>query len=395
MKLDMPKALETVAIEITKDKNRYEDIVGLLKNDMLALNNDSLSHSSFCANLKTPKNLPKELLKRFGLSDRQMLAAFESIGFHPSHKMYSDLYYQTLTFVYYIGIKSDDDILRLYALSLMFVKVFNGRKYRYFPLGCQEDIAQYILSRLREGTVFKKYPSPFIAITQYFAPTIDKTYKKQMQSDPAHPTKGLLKLLMQIWGRIDQVFLKTLQVPYYKAWNDSKKNLINLAGSDRQGVEVDKMDTSKIEKLVEKSMMNLVHRNNKFTKKDIAFFRGPSLKLKQTFIDQVELFLNDDINEDDIKNCMELILNILKIQDENNVCSMHVIHSVGKISNTKQKNNDIEKAKKHVDELLKLMYPNMIKTVSNSTLLKLRKTMLIMLVIRFKRSVCNKAEIEN
>jgi len=391
-----PEIIEYISNKILNNKTLYNEITELLKHEILAIHNDSLSHSTFCSNLKTPQNIHKKLLKIFSVSDRQLMAAFQEIGFHPSHKMYSDLYYQTLLMVYYIGVESSDDVLRLYALVLINVKIFNGRKYVYFRTGCQEDIAQYIITnKLRSSTILKKYPSPFIAIMQYYAPNLDEKYLPNIKQDPMNPISGLIRILAQAWNRIDQAFLKTLQKPYYQAWNDSQKKLISLTG-DGRGTEVDKIDVSKVETLAEKSLQNLIHKSNKFLPEDIRFFKNPPYKISDKFISDAQHFLNDGENEDDLKNISESILTILKLQDENKICGMHVVYSANKIlGGDKKKNTEQSRLKQYIDGLIKLMYPKMHNTISSSNFLRLRKIMLIMIVLRLKRSFCPSAKLEN
>ena len=389
---EMPKEIEFVADKILKNKVLYDEIKNLLKGIIIKLNNDSLGHSSFCNALRTPNGLDKKLLKIFGINDRQMIEAFSKIGFHPDSRMYSSLYYQTLCLVYYIGVRSDDDLLRVFATALIYVKIFNGRQYKYMPNGCQEEIAQYLIqSVFRSTQTFKKYPNPFVAITQYFAPTLDTKYYPYVKKDPGHPTLGLVVILMQAWGRMDQVFMG-IQKHYYAAYKAGNKAVIG-AGSDSKGTEVDNVESSKIQNTVIKLQKNIVQRAPKLEKSDIDYLKGAPYSISNKFLADSEKFLNDDKSEDDLKNIYELLFTIIKV-DESKICGLNILSTVTKITSAKGNNIQVTKLKKYIDNLLGQMYKGIMTSGSNSSRLKLRKVLLLIILLRGKKAFCKNAKFE-
>jgi hypothetical protein len=389
----MPQEIEFVADKILKNKVLYDEIKNLLIAIIRKLNNDSMGHSSFCNALRTPNTLDKKLLKIFGISDRQMLSSFTQIGFHPDSRMYSSLYYQTLSLVYYIGVRADDDLLRTISIALIYVKVFNGRQYKFMPNGCQDEIAQFLIQSIfRKSHTFKKYPNPFVAITQYFAPTLDEKYFPYVQKDPAHPTLGLVVILMQAWGRMEQVFMG-IQKHYYQAHADGNKSVIG-ATSDVKGTEVDSIESSKVASTVSKLQKNLMHRPQKISESDRRYLKADPYSISNKFLTDSEVFLNSDDAEDDLKNIYELMFNIIKI-DDTKICGMHILQTVSKITSAKGNNVQIAKLKKYVDTLLNTMYKGIMKSGSNSSRLKLRKVLLLLIVLRAKQAFCKDANFES
>lgn len=388
----MPKEIEFVADKILKNKPLYDEIKNTLKAIIIKLNNDSMGHSSFCNALRTPNGLDKKLLKIFGINDRQMLDAFAQIGFHPDSRMYSSLYYQTLALVYYIGVRADDDLLRVFSVALIYVKIFNGRQYKYMPNGCQEEIAQYLLqSVLRSSHTFKKYPNPFVAITQYFAPTLDNKYESYIKKDPAHPTMGLVVILMQAWGRMDQVFMG-IQKHYYEAHKSGNKSVIGASG-DAKGTEVDNIESSKIHSTVMKMQKNMVQRPPKLDPDDVKYLKAAPYSISTKFLETSETFLNNLKTEDDLKNIYELTLGIIKV-DEAKMCGLNIVNTVSKITSAKGNNIQVTKLKKYVDNLLGQMFKGIMTTGSNSSRLKLRKVLLLIILLRGKKAFCPKAKFE-
>jgi hypothetical protein len=391
----MPKEIEFVADKILKDKALYDEIKGILKALVTKLNNDSLSHSSFCDTLKTPGDgMTKKFLQIFGLNDRQMLDAFEQIGFHPDSRMYSNLYYQTLSLIYYIGVRANDDLLRHMAVTLIYVKLFNGRKYKWMPNGCQEEIGQYLLTNVfRESHTFKKYPNPFIAITTYFVPTLDNKYKEYVERDPAHPTEGIIAILKNGWVRMDQVF-RGVKDHYYQAVQDGNRSAINSSSDSVGGKEVDQLEMSKVEKLVTKVQKVLVTNSHKLTPEDVKYLKETPYLVSDAFVSHVQLFLTNSENEDDIKNIYELMFSIIKVQDESSLCATPVVSTVTQLSSSKGSNAQVTKLKTYIDSLLSQMYKGIMKSGSQSQVLKLRKVIMLIMLLQGKKSFCPKAHFE-
>jgi len=388
----MPKTLLYIADRVLNDKTVYRDIENLLKKEMLRLQNESMSHSTFCDILKTPKDtFTKKLLMYFGVNDRQLLEAFQEIGFHPEYKMYGNLYYQTLLTLYYIGVRSDDPMLRLFSLSLIYVKLFNGRKYHYMPNGCQEEIAHYLLQNvMRSSSVVRKYPNPYKLITEYLAPTLDNTYKSYIEKDASHPSKGLIVILMQSWGRMDQIFVR-VKDHYYKAVRDGNRLSVDTI-SNGQGQEVDRLDTTKTDILIDKIQKNIMYHPQKITDKDKEYLKQ-HYKLSELFLEKATNFLNDGLHDDDIRHIYELLFNIIEVSDQNKLCNLHVTKTIHNVTNKKGTDKEIVKLKKYLETLLSSIFPNITKTASTSSILKLRKALLLILMLRAKRSHC-KADFE-
>jgi len=389
---EMPKEIEFVTDKILKNKQLYDEVSKLLKSALSKIHNESLGHSSFCDALRTPNGIEKKLLTIYGINDRQMLHAFEKIGFHPDNRMYSSLYYQTLTLAYYIGSRADDDVMRIFALALMQVKIFNGRQYSIMPNGCQKEIAHYVISsKLRSTAVFKRYPSPFNAITNYYAPTMDTKYNPYIKRDPAHPTLGLVVLLMQSYGRIEQTFRTSIRKHYYDAVNSGERSIgMDVNSSGAKGVEVGAEITA-ITSAVDTIQQNLLMKPVKLNQIDKTYLKE-TYAISDKFLSDVYVFLDSDENESDIKNIYELIFTYLKIT-ESNMCGKKVIETVNLITNTKGNDKTIEKIKKYLDSLINIMFKNVLKQASSSNRLKLRKVLLLILILRSKQSLCPNSKI--
>lgn len=382
----VPEVIEFIATKFATDSDLYGQLTNLLKMVVSHLYTESLGHNSFCAEVKTPAGITPKLLQLFGVTDRQLSSAMEEIGFFRGHKMYSDLYYQTLCIVYYIGLRKQDDILRLYALVLMNIKIFNGRKYKYMPNGCQEDIAQHLIQNILMTThLFKRYPNPFNFISQYLAPSMDAKYRDQILMFPSNPKKGLLVLVAQSWVRVNQIF-SGLADHYYHSWdNKTFGSSSNLTGAHT----VDNLSNTKIHDMVEKTTKNMLSDMTKLNATDIQYLKSAPYSVSTMFLDKTHEYLTSEQHEDDLKNCIEIIYSILEITDESKMCNTNIVMTVDKLTGIKEKVSSKHDLKGYIDDLLKNMFGNIMVTAAPSTLLKLRKVLMLIILLRCKKSLCN------
>lgn len=382
----VPEVIEFITTKFISDSELYGQLTNLLKMIISKLYTDSLSHNNFCANLTTPNGLTPKLIQMFGVSDRQLSSAMEEIGFYRGHAMYNDLYYQTLAVVYYIGLRKNDSVLRLYALVLINVKVFNGRKYKYMPNGCQSNIADHLIAnKLLKSHLFVRYQNPFNLLTQYTAPSMDSFYHDQILKYPSDPKRGLLVLLAQSWGRLNQIFNGTAQ-HYYNAW-DNKSALQTSNLSNAQSVE--SLSGTRVNDMVSKTVKNMLNTNTDLTPNDLSYLKMPPYSVSNAFLSKVFEYLNNHDNEDDVKNIVEMYYNILNIDDEHKMHNINVVLTVDKISGIKEKLSSKHDLKGYIDSLLKNMFGNIMVTAGASTLLKLRKVLMLIMLLRCKKALTN------
>ncbi len=243
----------------------YEKIKGVFKQLISKFSQDALSHANFCSLFATPGNLPNVILKIIGLSDKQVQEAFfTEAKFYRANAMHADIYYQVLLLMYYISLKKDDQLMRLYILTLMYAKIYNGRRISYFPNGCIAEVASYILNNeFRSSHSFKKYRTPFQLVVEYLAPSLDTTYAMRVRNDPFHPTEGLVKILVQAWTRVDQIFMG-VQKHYYAAYAAGNKEIqLTAAGNDNNMQEMVEQ-TDNIDRLADKINRTLIIKKFKF-----------------------------------------------------------------------------------------------------------------------------------
>ncbi len=370
--------------------NEYEKIKGVLKQLISKFSQDALSHSNFCSLFATPGNLAGVILKIIGLSEKQLAEAFYSTAnFFKGHAMHADSYYQTLLLMYYIGLKRDDQLMRLYTLTLIYVKIYNGRRIAYFPNGCIPEVASYILNNdFRSSHSFKKYRTPFHLVVEYLAPSLDNTYAMRIRNEPFHDTDGLVKIMAQAWARMDQIFMG-VQKHYYAAHAAGLKDIQMTSSVDDNNMqEMVEQNNSSVDKLADKINRTLLLKKYKLDSENARLITR-SMILPPHYLDEVEKFLNDFTQDDDegLKHLYESVLTAFNIYDETGICNMHISSYTTKISGN-QTDPKIGQFKKLVDETCRAIFKDVFTTQVYNQQQKIRKLVITMILFRMKVAVC-------
>ena len=254
------------------------------------------------------------------------------------------------------------------------------------PNGCQSDIADHLIAnKLLKSHLFVRYQNPFNLLTQYTAPSMDAAYNQQVLKYPSDPKRGLLVMLVQSWVRLNQIFNGTAQ-HYYEAWNN-KEAMQTSNLSNAQSVE--SLSGTKINDMVSKTIKNMLNPNTDLNQNDLSYLKMPPYSVSNVFIQKVTEYLNNHDNEDDVKNIVEMYYSILNIDDEHKMHNINVVLTVDKISGIKEKVSSKHDLKGYIDSLLKNMFGNIMVTAGASTLLKLRKVLMLIMLLRCKKALTN------
>ena len=122
---------------------------------------------------------------------------------------------------------------------------------------------------------------------------------------------------------------------------------------------------------------------------DIQYLKSAPYSVSTMFLDKTHEYLTSEQHEDDLKNCIEIIYSVLDITDEHKMCNLNVVMTVDKLTGIKEKVSSKHDLKGYIDGLLKNMFGNIMVTAAPSTLLKLRKVLMLIILLRCKKSLCN------
>ncbi len=346
------------------------------------------SASTFCYRFQIPHRLPDQLFDVYGVPFNKIKEDFKKLQFH-TNRMFEDPYYQSTMILYFIGLYSNDDELRKIAMFLTLVKLYNGMQYKYFKNGCKENVAEFIKRvRLNNKSLLKnRTPLELIA---YFIDTLDKKYGEQIKKNPSEMA---VRLFMQTWGRLNQVFKNVAQL-YYKHVND--KNIdaaIETLSKDDQGVLKieDHLLQGAVDMLVDKFEKAITI---KFPDMPISekLFLTKRLVVTELAVDKIIEYIKHHPNE--IKHQISQFLMAVGVKSENDIHRLPILHTVDKILMRKNEvySNNL---KQLIDESLKEIFGiNTLMKVSATQKLKLRKLYMYILFYFFQKTMSKMDKFE-
>lgn len=351
---------------------------------------DSMKHDSFCDYFLYPKKIPTLLLKLYGVNERELKE--EMIQFHlKDYSVYDDIYYLTLMLSYLIGLDQDDAELRQYSLTLISVRIWNYYKMRFFPKVCNPEIARYVINYELQGNhTFKKHGTPFGYILKLSVPALEAKYPAEIANNPMDVYAGLKRIISTLRSRYNQL-LKGIAEAYYRSHAQGKKEAVGSlqkesfdSGSDM--VERTEHFSGIVERVADKVSKNSVLKNKVLSKNPAKDFLYKKFFISNQVIDQIDKWLDDDENEEDLKYFIELVIAGVKPQKEEEICSLNIEVLANRISSAR-KDENFQKAKELVAGITKNIFE---KSGSLSTQLdyRYRKIVMVSLITYIKILLC-------
>lgn len=382
--------LDSVAASFN-DSSKMEVLYKTLLSRLTPVYQTAMQKPSLCQNIPTPNNLAEELLVLLNINAKEMQEQLTKVGMI-KNRMYLDIYYQILMIVYYIGVINDNHriatTIRQLAIFAISIKLWNGRKKKYFPF-CKEEIMNHLYNNvLDSSSILKKHFPPIIALMKYFPQTIDQKYTPMVKTDH---TK--IKLFFaQIWARIDQIF-RVLATKYYYAYENGHyekdaESGITVGNKQNESVAPYESYHNLVEKEIEKMVQSII-----FTTK----YRVPDLVTKQIkdklllttdAITKLSASISDIDNSSLLKDIYMYMMLFTKTQSLRTFCSVSAISIIDKILGSKGEQN-AEGFKGGVDKIIQHSFgADLERKVSYMQYLKLRKACAYLIIFRLKEQHC-------
>jgi len=391
-KQKLPVELRIVIERFVHDPHLLMQLKHTLAKDGQKIMQQSINHETFCNTFQVPDRLPNELLALYGMSERQLSDAMAKIGFI-LNDMYKRSYYQTLCVAYLIGLEFDDENIRKLAILLIVIRIWNGRKIKFFPRFCDPDIARYVLNYVLKGThSIKKVGSVFEYLDRYLTPQIDFKYAPTIANNLDSHTEGLRKLIETNYSRIVQTF-SSMARAYYKTQAEGKKEIISGQYQNQYGsgdtVEMHESFSGNIERLVDKIVKNAMLKKNILLTNDAKNIFKEKFNISDASIKKLNDWIDDNDNEEEIKYFFELLFTNLKTKDEADVCKYDLSVLANKVT-TSKKDEQLKKAKEILDHALISILGGKYQTMGIQSQYRLRAIMSYALIIFAKIMLCKK-----
>lgn len=391
-KAKLPEELRTVLERFHHDPQLLAKLRNVLRIASQTVAQRSLKHETFCDTFQPPYKLPPILLQYYGLSEKEMKAAMQKIGFE-KHRQYTSEYYQSFCIAYLIGLEFNDPNIRKMALLMIDIRLWNGRKMKFFPKFCDPDTARYVMNYVLKGNhTYKKTGSAFKYLDEHSIPAVDHKYHQSIADNLDSYTEGLRKLIETNHSRFRQIF-NSIQKAYYKTYAEGKKEIISGLYKNQYDagdmVETKESFSSSIERLVDKILKNaILKRNILMTPESKQIFRD-EFKLSDANIRKFSDWLEDDDNHEEIKYFFELVFTSFKPKDESDICRYDIEVLVSRITGAK-KDPELVKAKQVLDHMVMGIIGNKFNALTQSSLYRTKRVAAYAIIIYAKVLLCKK-----
>lgn len=351
----------------------------------------SMNQETFCDTFSPPYKLVDVLLGYFGMTEKELKASMVKVGFI-LNSMYTEIYYQVFCIVYLIGLEFSDENLRKMALLMIDIRLWNGRKMKFFKY-CDPDVARYTLSYvLRNHHTLKKMGTPFKYFDEFSIPAVDKKYSISIPNNLSHDKEGLMKLITTNFSRIQGIFF-SMQKAYYKTYKEGKKEIVSGKYKNQYGegdlVETRESFSGVIERLVDKLQKNAMLRKNILLNPDAKRIFYDKFMLSESKIRKFNDWLEDEDNHEEIKYFFEYVFTSFKPKDESDICKFDIEVLANRITGAK-KDPDLLKAKEIINHMLISILGDKHKTLTPSSMHLARRLVAFTLMIYAKMLLCKK-----
>jgi hypothetical protein len=368
------------------DPDSYEAVSTIISKHIKKAIEHNRRSESFCDTMLTPKNISDELIKYFGVSDNGLINSFDQIGFKSGDKkMFHDTYYLSLLTVLYIASVKDDRSLQEGALTLILLRLYNGRKRVSFKKVCIEEIAKYVESyKLRSSNNLLKHGSVLNAIINHFVPTILDKYIPTMLSEPSHPRYGIISLFTNSWSRIKQ-FMIGLARQYYDAYENGQTSLIskNRRFDDSEEIS-EKIVTSayKIDAFVDSVQHQALVTRQIFRPGDVRYITERFSLNKLVVVRYDEYLINTETS------IFKSLVGLINMSDKDVICGMNPVAIGETISKMKSHKPEYLRFIGDIEKVMFELYGDAIVNTSRTQILKIRKALILLSVLAIKKLVC-------
>lgn len=377
----LPEAFDWAIKKLDSHPEIVAKIISLLSGVIAKLGQSSVSFELFTQGVRPPQGLDTELIQLIGFTPDSMKRASLDVGFSIKNPMHMDTYYIVLSFLYYYGCRINNSFLRQLCLTMIFVKLYRGRIYKFWKNGFDETTVRFVISnRLRTTNIAKLYPNTFNAIISVWAPRMDAKYWETVKNHPAHPLRGLPSILIAGYTRLNQAYVG-LANHYYDAFNAGYKTGSTKAMDDQM---VERNSLTQVQLFSDTIYNSVIYTNNPVSDMDRTYIQS-TLKLAPKEVTKFEDYIKKPEHAEEVKEIIELFMIIMKIENQQDISNLNIVMAANQITVARAK-NQTAKLKDKIDNSIRIVYGNNIIGASPAQVLKLRRCFVLLYLLKIKQA---------
>jgi hypothetical protein len=340
------------------------------------------SDESFCFKFSLPLIPVNNFYKILKIDPKEVNKVIHADWGKRLTKMHTDPYYQILLLFIYYGITNKKEMFAKSALTILLMKIWNGRKSKFFKY-CDKRVMKYVISHeLTNRHVLSKYENPVSLLKDYFMPTILKKYGPEIDKD----IFKLKRLFEQSWARVRQIFVFNARtnirtgkseaqgglLPIYMKTREEGKHLstksIRTTGfGDEESVTgyEEYATTHNRDEIVSKTTDYIIlNKSNKYSQKFVSEInKKTNVSIK--IIDQILDYIHIQSNYDIIQNLIVLILSRCDINLKEDICKREFTNNIRKNIISSKNNKEINKIQRLLDHMLTKFFKEKLRSNFN------------------------------
>lgn len=348
-----------------KETQLYTELAKMVSN---AYTSNMSSDESFCFKFSLPLSGVMNFYKILDLNPVEVNLTFKSDWGNTLTVMHKDPYYQILLLLIYHAIKTKKEQLAKNALTVLLLKIWNGRKSYFFKY-CDKRVMKYVVTNMMSNRhKSAKYENPITLLKDYFTPTIYQKYAPEINSD----SKKLKRLFEQCYARIFQIFIFNPKTNLQTGKKEAQGGLLPLYMKAREeglyittpNVKSDDDNTPGFEdfttthnrdEIINKTtdfvIMNKVNYPINFIS-EVNRKTNVSTKIVEKILDGIHNHSHLDI----IQNLLVLILSRCNVTSVNDICNGGFSNNVQKNVISSKNNEETTKIQRLLDHLLEKIF---------------------------------------
>lgn len=317
----------------------------------------------------------------------------------------SDSYYQILLLLLYYGLKSGNRALVNNSLLLILIKMWNGRRQKFFPFcnpATMKYVAQNMLSKKFHAA---KYESPLQLIANHFVPTILKKYGTEIKNDLAK----LKVLFMQSYSRIYQIFSQQPKIDvesgakkatgglaalYYKAHSEGATSRDIKVRADEEGeTTFDQYGSShNVDEIVNTTTDYIILNKQDSYPESFVSQMNRLTHVSNKVIANLAVDIHNPDYHDLIQDLLILILGRLNVREKSDICTTQFILDIKKKIISSKNNSESKKIAEIIDKFLEKLFKNRKLNFDRYSVvqrIQIRTVLIHIIVFNLKKVICH------
>ena len=359
----------------------------------------------YCFKFTLPITAINKLYQDIGIDPIRVLNAYKKDWGSVLTSMHKDSYYQILLLILYYAIQNNKQPLAENALTIILMKIWNGRKHRMLKY-CDKRVMNYVVNNMMTNRhVINKYDNPLSLIKDYFVPTLLKKYAPEIKQDIGK----LKRIFEQCYARIFQLWTQNARMNLQTNKKEAQNGILPLyikakqeglymqstsirSGEDQESSFDQYSSISNRDEIVTKTVDNITMNPNPQYPAPIIQNINRNTSVSNKIIEKILSSMHNHQNHDLLTEILSIILTRTNIVDKTDICDVKFKADIKRYVIGSKNNADIKKLQSLLNSLLEKILPKIaniqLSSYSNVHQMQIRNVIIYGLEYNLIKTIC-------